>query len=160
MDWDHVYRAQMPRVYNFFRYRTGDDLVAQDLTAITFERAWRSRERYCQELGRVESWLFAIARNVAKDYFQQYSRQPLSIEVAAEITTPDTLAEDTYLQQEFEQLQKRLAELPARDQELIALKYGADLTNRAIAQLTGLSETNVSTLLYRLIRKLRSEWEA
>ena len=33
------------------------------------------------------------------------------------------------------------------------------LTNRAIAQLTGLSESNVGTILYRVVQKLRQKWE-
>jgi RNA polymerase sigma-70 factor, ECF subfamily len=52
-----------------------------------------------------------------------------------------------------------LVGLPEREQELIALKYGADLTNREIARLTGLSETNVGSILYRVVRKLRQRWE-
>jgi RNA polymerase sigma-70 factor (ECF subfamily) len=39
------------------------------------------------------------------------------------------------------------------------MKYGAELTNRKIAELTGLSETNVGTILYRVVRKLRAQWE-
>jgi RNA polymerase sigma-70 factor (ECF subfamily) len=52
-----------------------------------------------------------------------------------------------------------LAQLPAADRELIALKYGAGLTNRDIAHLTNLSESNVGTRLYRIVRKLRDEWD-
>jgi len=41
---------------------------------------------------------------------------------------------------------------------LIALKYGAAVSNRLIAQLTGLSESNVGTLLHRTVQALRSQW--
>ena len=37
VDWDEVYAEQLPRVYNFLRYRVGDGPVAEDLTSITFE---------------------------------------------------------------------------------------------------------------------------
>ncbi|MCE9628027.1 MAG: RNA polymerase subunit sigma-70, partial [Candidatus Eisenbacteria bacterium] len=40
--------------------------------------------------------------------------------------------------------------------ELIALKYGADLNNRAIARQLGLSETNVGSILHRAVAKLRA----
>jgi RNA polymerase sigma-70 factor (ECF subfamily) len=49
--------------------------------------------------------------------------------------------------------------LPERERELLSLKYGAGLTNRAIARLTGLSESNVGTLLHRTIAGLRTEWD-
>jgi DNA-directed RNA polymerase specialized sigma24 family protein len=37
-DWDAVYAEQLPRVYNFFRYRLGPTTDVEDLTARTFER--------------------------------------------------------------------------------------------------------------------------
>ena len=58
---------------------------------------------------------------------------------------------------------RRLAELlralPERERELLALKYGADATNRAIATLTGLSESNVGTILHRTVVSLRARWD-
>ena len=39
------------------------------------------------------------------------------------------------------------------------MKYGAELTNREIAHMTGLSESNVGTILHRVVVKLRMEWE-
>ena len=43
--------------------------------------------------------------------------------------------------------------------ELVALKYGAGATNRAIAKLTGLSESNVGTILHRTVAALRAAWD-
>jgi len=51
-----------------------------------------------------------------------------------------------------------LRTLSDRDRELIALKYGAEATNRAIAELTGLSESNVGTILHRVVQTLRRDW--
>lgn len=41
----------------------------------------------------------------------------------------------------------------------MALKYGAGLTNRAIARLTRLSESNVGSLLHRVVQRLRTALE-
>jgi RNA polymerase sigma-70 factor (ECF subfamily) len=49
--------------------------------------------------------------------------------------------------------------LPERERELISLKYGADLNNREIAAITGLTESNVGTLLSRVLQRLREQWE-
>ena len=37
--------------------------VAEDLTSITFEKAWRARHRYRRDLGAFTTWLLTIARN-------------------------------------------------------------------------------------------------
>ncbi|HEY9526387.1 MAG TPA: sigma factor [Anaerolineales bacterium] len=43
VDFETVYQPELPRIYNFFRYRRGDDQLAEDLTAQTFEKAWKHR---------------------------------------------------------------------------------------------------------------------
>ena len=60
---------------------------------------------------------------------------------------------------DFAHLSVLLARLADRERELVALKYGAGLTNRAIARLSGLSESNVGVILHRAVQTLRSEWE-
>ena len=45
-----------------------------------------------------------------------------------------------------------------REQELLALKYGAGANNREIASVTGLSESNVGTILHRTVQLLRDRW--
>src|SRR6185503_16731463 len=94
-DWDALYAAELPRVYNFFRFRVGDGPVAEDLTSITLEKAWRARHRYRRDLASFTTWLFAIARNVAVDHYRQ-QRAHVSIEEAGgvpSLETPHDLAE-------------------------------------------------------------------
>jgi RNA polymerase sigma factor (sigma-70 family) len=78
-DFEALYRAELPRVYNFFRYRVGDEALAEDLTSETFERAWRHRARYRRDLAAFSTWLFSIARNVAIDYYHK-RRAELSLD--------------------------------------------------------------------------------
>ena len=83
-DWDAVYTEQLPRVFNFFRYRLANDAVAEDLTSRTFEKAWAARSRYRRDLAGFATWLLSIARNVAVDHFRA-QRPHLPIEAAEEI---------------------------------------------------------------------------
>lgn len=157
VDWEAIYRKEMPRIYNFFRYRFGDRDLAEELTAATFEKAWRSRNRYRRNLAKFSTWLYAIARNVATDHLRRNRRTLLDID---EVTTQaeGELESDVERKDNLRRLAALLAALPPREAELIALKYGAGLTNRSIAQLTGLSEANVGTILHRVVRRLREAW--
>lgn len=157
-DWEQVYAEQLPRVHNFFRYRLGDTAEVEDLTARTFEKAWRARHRYRRDLGGFATWLLTIARNVAIDHLRARQRhEPL--DVAAAVPSADTTPEQHALQQaDAQRLAALLATLQPRQRELIAMKYGADMTNRAIARATGLSESNVGTLLHRAVEALRERW--
>src|SRR5438128_2301837 len=46
-------------------------------------------------------------------------------------------------------------QLPRREQEIIALKFDAELTNREIANVLSTSEVNVRVTIFRALRKLR-----
>ena len=156
-DWEAVYAEQLPRVYNFFRYRIGDSADVEDLTSATFEKAWRAQHRYRRDLSGFTTWLLTIARNVATDYFRA-RRTHAPLDEAAHMSGLDTPEEQLARQSDIDRLSLMLARLPGRDRELLALKYGAGLTNRAIARVTGLSESNVGTIVHRAVQALRADW--
>ena len=156
-DWDAVYAEQLPRVYNFFRYRLANDAVAEDLTSRTFEKAWSARSRYRRDLAGFATWLLSIARNVAVDHFRA-QRPHLPLEAAEEVAANRTPHDEVARDSDLARLGALMQGLPQREQELLALKYGAEATNRAIAELTGLSESNVGTILHRVVQTLRRDW--
>ena len=158
IDWEAVYTSEMPRIFNYFWYRLGDSAVAEDLTATTFEKAWRARARYRSKRAAFSTWLHTIARNVANDYYRRHrpTRSLDEIQAQPSAQFPADVAEQN---DESARLAWLLARLPARERELIALKYGAGLTNREIARLTTLSESNVGTVLNRVTSRLRKMWE-
>lgn len=158
VDWEALYRQLLPRIYNFFRYRVGNDQVAEDLTATTFEKAWRQRQRYRRDLGAFSTWIYTIARNVATDYYRR-QRPMIPLEALPDLVQEESVEQKVERQQDRAQLALLLCQLSEREQELIALKYGAGLTNRAIATLVGLSESNVGTILHRVVKKLQKKWE-
>ena len=157
-DWDAVYAAQLPRVYNFFRYRCGPGADVEDLTARTFEKAWRARHRYRRDVASFGTWLLSIARNVAIDEFRA-RRAHLPLEHAEGVPAAGRSPEDAaVLRSDAERLAALLDQLPERDRELISLKFGAGMTNREIAAATGLGESNVGTILSRAVQALRKKW--
>ena len=156
-DWDAVYTEQLPRVYNFFRYRIGDHADVEDLTSLTFEKAWRARHRYRRDLAGFTIWLLTIARNVAVDYFRRAGREA-PLEAAGGQTSGSTPEDEAVRRSDVKRLAELMAALPDRDRELLALKYGAGMTNRAIARVTGFSESNVGTMLHRAVQALRAWW--
>ena len=159
VDWEAAYADQLPRVYNYMRYRMGNAADAEDLTSRTFEKAWVARDRYRSDLGSFGTWVMTIARRVAIDHMRK-ARPLVSLDQAAEIAgrepNPEELAER---RSEAERLGRMIEGLSERDRELVALKYGAGLSHRTIGKLMGLSETNVGSLLHRAVKELRAEWE-
>lgn len=163
IDWDAVYRSELPRIYNFFLYKVADRELAQDLTAETFERAWKNRGRYRRTIAALSTWLFGIAKNVFREFLRtdRASAQRLEpISQFEEIASATEVENAVQQQQEKNRLRMVLLELPSREQDLIALKYGAGLTNREISKIIHLSESNVGTILHRTVNKIRDILEA
>jgi RNA polymerase sigma-70 factor (ECF subfamily) len=156
-DWDAVYSEQLPRVYNFFRYRLGNAADAEDLTGRTFEKAWAARHRYRRDVASFSTWLMSIARNVAIDHSRS-RREHVPLDEAAYVATSTTPESEAVRRSDAHRLAALLAGLSDRERELIAMKYGAEMNNRAIARATGLSESNIGTILHRAVQRIRGEW--
>jgi RNA polymerase sigma-70 factor (ECF subfamily) len=153
VDWAALYAEHIGRIYNYFRYRVGDDATAEDLTATTFEKAWRKRGQFSGDAGRFTAWLYTIARNVANDHFR---KSPALVPLdELNQPAPGSLTSDLEKQLEFAKLVNHINQLPPRERDIITLKYGADLNNRQIAHQLNLSESNVGSILHRTINKLR-----
>jgi RNA polymerase sigma-70 factor (TIGR02952 family) len=154
-----IYDHYFPCVYNYVRYRVRDADTADDLTAQIFERTLISIGSYRPEQAPFAAWLFAIARNAVNDYLRAQRRHRwLSLEALRDRASADPQPEEVAMHHETHaEVLAATSRLSDREQDLIALKFAAGLTNRRIAELTGLSESNVGVILYRTVRRLRAE---
>lgn len=157
-----IYDHYFPRIYNYIRYRIQDAGTTDDLTAQVFERTLLNIEKYRQDKAPFSAWLFAIARNAVNDHFRaQQRRRWLSLEAVRDWISPEPQPGEAVADSELQgQLLAAVARLSSREQDLVGLKFGGGLTNRRIAELTGLSENNVGIILYRAVRRLRADLEA
>ena len=152
-DFGRVYEDHVFRVYAFLAYRTRDRATAEDLTQTTFERALRAWSRFDPHRGSESAWLLTIAHNVLVDdvrrdrprAFEPVEEHPHATEPGPEARaagSPDLLV--------------ALEQLAERDREVVALRFGGDMTGQEIAQMLDLSLANVQQILSRSLRKLRS----
>ncbi len=155
-----LYQQYLPKVFRYINFRVGNNQLAEDLTSQVFEKALTKFSTYRSDKASLSTWLFAIAGNTVTDHFRLSSRsQTTSIDEAEKMVSQDPTPEDEIIKKEERQkLQVCLARLSKQEQEIISFKFGAELTNRRIASLLGLSESNVGTILYRAVRKLRDSF--
>lgn len=149
------YGEYLPRVLNFIRLRVGDEAVAQDLTAATFEQAFRKLGQLRRD-DAFPGWLFRIARNEVGQFYRR-QRPQTSLDAWLDLPSPkESPFEVAARHEELAALLAALAELSPREQEIVALKFASGLSNNQIAEATGLSNSNVGVILFRAIRKLRN----
>ena len=155
-----LYEQYLPKVYRYVNYRITDTHMAEDLTSAVFEKALTKFNSYKADKAAFSTWIFTIARNTLTDHFRSsQSHKTVLMEdpaAAAEpVSRPD---EESEKEEELQELRTCLARLSKSEQEIISLKFGAEMTNRQIAGMLSLSESNVGIIVYRAVRKLRDSF--
>jgi RNA polymerase sigma factor (sigma-70 family) len=136
------------RVYAYAAYRLGDGADAEDATSETFERAVRYRKSYDPRKGEPVAWLLGIAKRCIDG---GWSKAEFPTQEVDSVDTTDL--EDETLRRLM--ISRAVAALDERDRELIALRYGADLTARQIAELLGARTNAIEVALHRALGRLR-----
>ncbi len=138
------------RVYAYAAYRVGAGPDAEDVTSEIFERALRYRGSYDPAKGKPVAWLIGIARRVIDDRSKRSTLE-------TPVERPEAIAPGDLEQATVDRvaLAAALAGLDARDRELIALRYGADLTARQIGEVVGSPTNAVEVALHRARARLR-----
>lgn len=141
------------RVYAYVAYRIGGGPEAEDITSETFERALRYRSSFDPRRGDATSWLIGIARRCIADAALRRELPTAELdERAVEGHEEDALRRIA--------LAAAVAQLDERDRELVALRYGADLTARQIGELLEMRTNAVEVALHRALARLRALLEA
>lgn len=159
--FEALYRSSRNDLYAYVMTLLRDQAAAEDVTALTFERAYRRRRTFDRRRGEERAWLFGIARNAALDELRRRSRQ------AQLVVDPEDPATESRTDQEEPEVALRrtavrtaMARLAGREREIVALKFHGGLSNAEIARVLGVSESNAGTLLYRTMEKLRRACDA
>jgi RNA polymerase sigma-70 factor (ECF subfamily) len=156
------YEEHVWHVYGFIGYRLGSREDAEDLTQMTFERALKAWNRFDERRASGSTWLMAIARNLLVDHYRRGGSEraePIDLDKAGEHADAIESHQEKTLGISPE-LEEALSCLDHRQRELVALRFGADMTGPEIAELTALSLANVQQILSRSLRRLRAELDS
>jgi RNA polymerase sigma-70 factor (ECF subfamily) len=146
-DPEHLIRE----VYAYVSYRIGPGADAEDITSEVFERALRYRDSYRPSAGSPIAWLVGISSRCIADAMRGSGlRADADVERLAGAT--GDFAGDVAARSD---VRAAVAQLDERDRELIALRYGADLKAKEIAQVLEMKTNAVEVALHRALARLR-----
>ncbi|TSC91720.1 MAG: RNA polymerase sigma-70 factor, ECF subfamily [Parcubacteria group bacterium Licking1014_17] len=149
-----LYNLFLMPVYRYVFLRVGNKDAAEDLTQIVFIKALKSIRDYENRGTSPLAYLFTIARNAIIDEYRK--KKPESIDESKDI--PDTENATERLSERNDSirtLKKALVYLPIEQQELVILRFIADLSYKELNELTGRSEQALRQALSRTLKKLR-----
>lgn len=159
--FDYYYEA----IFGYIFRRVADYDAARDLAAESFLKAFSKIDRF-QWMGKpLSAWLYKIAGNEVNLYYRKEKYRPASLQQLIEEgalppyleaeTEREKLDRELTSHQEFITVQRHLVQLPAKYQEVIALRYFEDKTNKEIAVILGKKEGTIKSLVSRGLEKLR-----
>jgi RNA polymerase sigma factor (sigma-70 family) len=141
------------RIYSYVAFRVGDGPDAEDVTSEVFERGLRYRGSYDPSRGEPLAWLIGIARRCVDDAMM---KPRVESREQPDASSPEDLEADALRRLTVAAAVDRLDE---RSRDLVALRYGADLSARQIGEILGLKTNAVEVALHRTLARLRPELE-
>jgi RNA polymerase sigma factor (sigma-70 family) len=137
---------------------TGDRERARDVvqeTFVKFQRNGATKET------QTATWLFTVCRNGALNVCRKEKRMLFLDEEVMEAREAESQAmpfAGIEQQEAAGFLMKILATLPARQQEVLQLKFQSDLSYQQIADITKTTANNVGVLIHTALRTLRERY--
>ena len=152
-----LYNHYVQPVYRYLRSHVQSAHEAEDLTSQTFIAAYENLQRY-RERGHFSAWLFRIARSKLMDHYRKRPSDASLEAIEDQAGTEDAL-DDVLQEDEIKKLTALIRNLENHEQDLIRLRFVANLSFAEIAELLGKREDAVKKSLYRLLAVLRSQME-
>jgi RNA polymerase sigma-70 factor (ECF subfamily) len=153
-----LYERYFGRVYGYVYLRVGNPAVCEDITSQVFITAL-ARVRTLRPEGNVKAWLLTVAQNAVNDIYRQPDRFPDRESTTGVLPDPEPGPEDQVLAMERAmELRALLATLRPDQQDLLALRYGADLSFPEIARIVGKNPVAVRVRVHRILAGLRRRY--
>ena len=150
-----IYERYHMRIYCYVYSRVGSQADAEDLTALVFLKCLEGMRDYQDRGLRLSSWLFRIAHNVVVDRYRRGERQ-----VSLDAAFSPALVESQDPQEQAianlgdEYLRDMMKELTAEQQQVLSLRFGADMDPTEIARVMGRRVGSVHALQFRALKSL------
>jgi RNA polymerase sigma-70 factor (ECF subfamily) len=143
-------RVHQPALSRFAGRSAASREEADDVVQESFLRAWQQMTRF-RPGTNFRAWVFTIARflMMARRKDRQRRPPPAAIEPGLEPVAPP-------LAEPLERLRREVDALPARQREVVALRFFDGFDYRSIAELTGETEVALRSRLHDALERLRS----
>ena len=148
-----LFRRHCRAIFGFAYRRTGSREVAEDVTAATFERAWRALPSFRWRGGGLRPWLFRIAAGELANYYRQERRhQTPRAQLALRELADTRSVEEAEVD---DAVRAAIGRLRPRYQQALALKFFAGLSAEEAAASMDCSRPTYAVTVHRALRALR-----
>jgi len=152
-----LYNHYFPKIYGYIFKRVGNHQIAEDLVSQTFLKVFTNLKNYEFQGYSFSCWLYQIATNNLIDHYRQSGRRPqTNLEVAEELADErNDIVSQVSARQDQELFSELIGQLPQRFQEVIHLRYFAELSYEEMSVQLELTENNCRVMVHRALKSFQ-----
>lgn len=151
-----LYDRYVIRILTYVRREVGDQALAEDITAKTFERALSQIHKFEWRGKSILAWFYTIARNEITSYHRRegriYAWNPKLDDTVSEMNVEQSVQKN----EQKEQLIRAMTALSAPDRELLTLRFLEGLPSKEVADMLGIKPRVLYVRVHRALEKLRN----
>lgn len=145
------------RAIGFAMSLLGDYQAAEDISQEAFLRVLKSLETY-QECGKFEIYFFLIIKNLCLNHLQKKREKPLLSEEISPLFVREVSS--VSLEESSSLIHQALMKLREKERIAIFLKEYEQLKYSEIAEVLGITLSDVKVTIHRALKKLKKELES
>jgi RNA polymerase sigma-70 factor (ECF subfamily) len=150
-----LYDEYAPRIYAYLYRRVQDAQLAEDLTGEVFVRMLQAIQARRSWHTSLQGWLYRVAHNLAVDTYRKQPPTPeleLDERLVADQADPESVVAERLSRR---RLWSAIRRLTPDQQQVLALRFGEQLTAREVGEIVGKSVSAVEALQHRALAALR-----
>lgn len=152
MIFEDIYELYWQKIFRLCMGYINDPDIAQDLAQETFIIVWQQLPKFRNESG-IGTWIFRIASN---NCLRQIEKEKRFSKTDLPINLEEKKQES--MEPQIQLLYQFISELPETDRIIISLEL-EEVKQAEIAQITGLSESNIRVKIHRIKEKLTQKFK-
>jgi RNA polymerase sigma-70 factor (ECF subfamily) len=155
-EFTQIYDAYYERIYSFVYFKTLHREVAEDITSMTFLKAYEKIHQFDATKGNFSSWIYTIAANTIRDHFRT-THHATSLDDVWDLSSDEDIAIDVGNRVLVQEVLEHMRTLSAQQRDVLMLRLWEGRSHKEIAEILGISEATSKMTLSRSLSSLRQK---
>lgn len=150
-----LYEEHFDKVFRYMALRVKDRSEAEDMAQQVFVKSFEALPAFKWKGAPFGAWLFSIARNLVVDRGRKAGKQPMTSIDDVVIPSNENLENIVETKMEMEKVVEASKRLTPSQREVVALRFGAEMSIAETAKIMGKNEGAIKALQHSAINALR-----
>ena len=149
-----LYNKYYEQIFRYVYQRMDDKDTAHDVTSQVFLKSMNNLKKFKYKGVPFSAWLFRIASNEVIQFYKD-KKSERTVQIQTDYIQDIVANESELRREQLSIVIEEIAELPAKELELIELRYFEKRPFKEISQILNITESNAKVRIHRIVAKLK-----